>query len=352
MKRAILALTAVGFLLPWAEAGAGQEGLYIGGAAGVSLPRDSDTNDGTTDRTVDLDTGFGLSGSVGYAVGNGFRPEFELGYLSNDIDSVAGANAGGDIGVLKFMGNLLYDFRNTGLPITPYIGAGMGFARVDADGIDPFSNSRIDDSDMAFAYQAIAGASRSLNDKLDLTLDYRFVNVPDVGLKTDAGVGVDADYSSHVVMIGFRYSFGAPPKPVPAAAPKMEPKVEWKPQPAPAQAAPAPKPPRNYIVFFDWDRTDLRDDARQIIRTAVDNLDAVGGVVRIVLTGHADRSGPDAYNLRLSQRRADSVKKELQSLGVTKQEIGTVAKGETEPLVTTDDGVREPRNRRVEIVLQ
>lgn len=350
MKRAILGLTVAGFLLPCTAAVGGQEGPYIGGGAGVSLPLDSDTNDGTTDRTIELDTGFGLSGSVGYALGNGLRPEFEIGYLANDIDSVGGASAGGDVGVLKFMGNLLYDFRNTGLPITPYIGGGVGFARVNADGIDPFSNTRINDSDMAVAYQAIAGASHSLSDRLDLTLDYRFVNVPDVGLTTDSGVNVDADYATHLVMIGFRYSFGAPPKPAPTPAAAPQPQVEMKPKPEPTPAA--PKPPRNYIVFFDWDRADLRDDARQIIRTAVDNLDAVGGVVRIVLTGHADRSGPDAYNMGLSQRRANSVQKELQSLGVAKQEINTVAKGETEPLVATDDGVREPRNRRVEIVLQ
>lgn len=348
MKRAILAASVACLLLPCAAAAADQNGLYLGGAGGVSLPRDSDTSDVTGDRSVSLDTGFGLSGSVGYALPNGFRPEFELGYLANDVDSVGGTNARGDVGALKMMGNLLYDFRNTGLPVTPFIGGGLGFARVHADGIDPFSNTRIDDSDMGFAYQAIAGASRSLGDGLDLTLDYRFVNVPWLHLKTDSLAQVDAEYSTHVVMLGLRYTFGAPPKPEPKPAAQPAP----PPQP-PKQVAPAaPKPPRNYIVFFDWDRADLRDDARQIIRTAVDNLEAVGGVVRIVLTGHADRSGADAYNLKLSQRRADSVKAELQRLGVTTREISTVAKGEREPLVATDDGVREPRNRRVEIVLQ
>jgi len=320
----------------------------------VSIPRDSEANDGTTDRDIGLDIGYGLSGMLGYGFGNGFRGELELGHLANDVDSVTGAaNASGDVGVIKFMGNVLYDFHGSGLPVTPYVGFGLGGARVNADGIDPFSNTRLDDADVGFAYQAIAGAAHALSDRLNLTLDYRFFNVPDVDLRTDAGTKVDADYSSHVIMIGFRYSFGAPAPKMPDAKPVAQAAPEPKPAPpAPVVAPPKPKPPRNYVVFFDWDRTDLRDDARDIIRTAVDNLEAVGGVVRIVLTGHADRSGPDAYNLRLSQRRADSVKQELQRLGVSKQEISTIAKGESEPLVATDDGIREPRNRRVEIILE
>ncbi len=340
--------------IPW-MAHAQTDGAYLGGAAGVSLPLDSETNDGTAQRDVGLDIGYGLSGAVGYGFGNGFRMELELGFFSNDVDSVTGAaNASGDVDTLKLMGNVLYDFRNTGLPITPYLGLGLGGARVSADGIDPFSNTRIDDSDTAFAYQAIAGASYKLNDRVDLTLDYRFLNVPDVDLRTDAGTGVDAEYATHAVMFGLRYSFAAPKKavaPAPTPIPETAPKIEWKPTPEPAKK-PAPQAPRNYIVFFDWDRSDLRIDAREIIQTAAGNLNSAGGVVRIVLTGHADRSGPDRYNLGLSQRRADAVRAELRRLGIQDREIVTIAKGEREPLVATDDGVREPRNRRVEIVFE
>ncbi|HAD86247.1 MAG TPA: hypothetical protein DCG48_02695, partial [Rhodospirillaceae bacterium] len=74
-------------------------------------------------------------------------------------------------------------------------------------------------------------------------------------------------------------------------------------------------------------------------------------VTRIETTGHADRSGTDAYNLRLSQRRAESVKAELNRLGIPSGEILTRWKGEREPLVQTPDGAREPQNRRVEIIL-
>jgi OmpA-OmpF porin, OOP family len=102
-------------------------------------------------------------------------------------------------------------------------------------------------------------------------------------------------------------------------------------------------------VFFDWDSAVLTAEAQRIIRTAAD-ASKHGRVARIEVTGHADRSGPDAYNVRLSQRRADAVRAELVKNGVATGDIATFAKGESEPLVPTADGVREPQNRRVQIV--
>jgi outer membrane protein OmpA-like peptidoglycan-associated protein len=128
-----------------------------------------------------------------------------------------------------------------------------------------------------------------------------------------------------------------------------------QPQPAPAQApaaAPAaPAVPRTYLVFFDFDRSDIRPEARRIIETAAANR-KTANVTRLEVTGHADRSGPDRYNERLSMRRAEMVRAELVRLGVPENEIAIFAKGEREPLVQTADGVREPQNRRVEIVLK
>ncbi len=74
------------------------------------------------------------------------------------------------------------------------------------------------------------------------------------------------------------------------------------------------------------------------------------GNVRIVTTGHTDLSGSAAYNQGLSQRRADAVRAEQVRLGLTGYDIQTVARGESDPLVATPDGVREPQNRRVQIV--
>lgn len=130
-----------------------------------------------------------------------------------------------------------------------------------------------------------------------------------------------------------------------AVAPK--PVVE-APKSAPVVAAPAPA--RTYLVFFDWDRADITPEAMEILRNAASAAVQVDAV-RIDATGHADRSGSTGYNQRLSQRRADAVRQALISLGIPQSEIGVFAKGETDPLVPTPDGVREPQNRRVQIVL-
>jgi len=70
------------------------------------------------------------------------------------------------------------------------------------------------------------------------------------------------------------------------------------------------------------------------------------------VAGHADRSGTPQYNQGLSMRRAQAVAAELVRLGVKQQAIAISAFGDTRPLVPTAAGVREPQNRRVEIVLK
>ena len=104
-----------------------------------------------------------------------------------------------------------------------------------------------------------------------------------------------------------------------------------------------------FLVFFDWDKSVLTADAQRVLdqviareRNTTDGLH---------LIGHADRSGPDAYNMKLSQRRADSVKAYLVRNGIAANRITTEARGERDPLVQTADGVREPQNRRVAIYL-
>lgn len=107
---------------------------------------------------------------------------------------------------------------------------------------------------------------------------------------------------------------------------------------------------RSYLVFFDFDKSTLTPSAIDIIKKA--NAEAHTSIsdVSFSITGHADRSGADAYNMKLSQRRANSVKNELVKLDSSNNSIETVAKGESEPLVPTKDGVKEPQNRRVEII--
>ena len=136
-------------------------------------------------------------------------------------------------------------------------------------------------------------------------------------------------------MIGLRYNFNQPPPPPP---------------PAPA-AAPAPAPTRSYLVFFDWDKAALTDRARQIIKEAADNSTRVQ-YTRIEVNGYTDTSGTPKYNQGLSVRRAQAVAAELVKNGVPTNAITIQGFGDTHLLVPTGPGVREPQNRRVEIIIR
>ena len=121
-----------------------------------------------------------------------------------------------------------------------------------------------------------------------------------------------------------------------------------------AEAPPPPPaiaPARDYLVFFNFNKSDLTADAQAIIKTAADNAEK-SSVTKLSVTGHTDTVGSDAYNMRLSMRRAVSVQKELEHDGVPAGEIAIFAKGKHDLLVPTADGVKEPQNRRVQIVLE
>ena len=329
---------------------AAEDGFYIGAAAGVNFAQDSkfDLTTGS-DPSASHDTGLTGLASGGYKFESGLRLEAELGYRDSDVDEVGGVDGDGDVSAISLMGNALYDF-DLGSPITPYIGIGLGIAQVDFDGVSPVGGSAVDDDDTSIAYQGIAGASLRLTDQLDLTLDYRYFAAPDVELSLNSGGRADSSYKSHNIMLGLRFSFGAPaPAATPVQAPAPAPAPA--PEPEPAQAAPTAPVVRNFLVFFDWDRSELTPEALSIIASAAEAAQQAAPI-RIELTGHADRSGPRPYNQGLSQRRGDAVAAELVRLGIAPAEIGISARGEDDPLVPTPDGVREPQNRRVEIVLE
>ena len=153
---------------------------------------------------------------------------------------------------------------------------------------------------------------------------------------TPASFKLEKDYN-HTVLIGMRYAFGAAPAPAPMAPPA---------------AAVAPSPvSRSYLVFFDWDKADLTDRARQIVSEAAANSTKVQ-YTKLEVNGYTDTSGTAAYNQGLSVRRAQSVAAELVKDGVPKSAITIQGFGETHPLVPTGAGVREPQNRRVEIIIK
>ncbi len=106
--------------------------------------------------------------------------------------------------------------------------------------------------------------------------------------------------------------------------------------------------PKDFLVFFDWDKYNLTPEAMKIIADAVAAAKQ-SGAKSIKIVGHTDTSGSPAYNLRLSERRAQSVAAQMVRLGIPATSISTIGRGQQDLLVPTKDGVREPQNRRASI---
>jgi OOP family OmpA-OmpF porin len=106
-----------------------------------------------------------------------------------------------------------------------------------------------------------------------------------------------------------------------------------------------------YLVFFDWDSSVVGAGGASVLDAVVKEIKD-RGVKHITVVGHTDRSGPDDYNDKLAMRRANAIRQELVSRGISADMISVAGRGENELLVQTADGVREPANRRGVITFQ
>ncbi|MBV9248047.1 MAG: OmpA family protein [Acetobacteraceae bacterium] len=361
LSRAVL--TTILLTSPLAAVAQPIEGLYVGFGAGMVIPQNTraspDFPTGSTHLRLVENLGAGGVASVGYALGNGMRFEVEGDYLRNGIRQLGRtpfpAAADGTVRTYGVMANALFDM-DIGFPwLYPYIGLGAGYqwthlknlTVTQVDG--PFSYAT-NATAGAFAWQAIAGLSFPIPNMpgLSATTEYRFMQIlggekfDGAATFTAGGPAVPARIElhsqfDHAILIGVRYAFNVPPPPVPAA-------------PAPAAAA-APAPARSYLVFFDWDKANLTERARAIVKEAAENSTRVQ-YTRIEVNGYTDTSGTPRYNQGLSVRRARAVAAELVRNGVPQSAIAIKGFGETHLLVPTGPGVREPQNRRVEIIIQ
>ena len=353
------AVIAAGLVAGLCTAASAQtDGWYAGAEAGVNfVPKlKFDTTGNTWHQKQD--PGYAILGQVGYGFGK-IRLEGELGWRQNEInkfsDDFGDHSVDGNISGVSFMGNVYYDFVNSS-KWTPFVGAGIGGIDLNFDNLKAGGVPVTNDGDFVFAYQGIAGVSYAVNEQLSIKADYRYLGTVDGNYNLSSayagpnGVG-KGEYASHSVLVGFTWKFGAPAKQEvaqQAAAPVPAPAPAPAPAPKPVQAAPIPK---NFMIFFDFDKSDLTPEAKSILTQSVDaakKQNATG----FDLTGYTDTVGTTQYNQKLSERRAETAKKFLVSLGVPEKEIWTHGKGKTDLLVATKDGVREAQNRRVQIVLQ
>jgi outer membrane protein OmpA-like peptidoglycan-associated protein len=357
-------------------------GVSVGVPAVLANPVFANTNG-------DFKSSWGFAGvvSMGYGFGNGLRAEIEGDYRNNHIGGFTNSNFNGFGGISggtteqKYGGmfNVLYDFNGLTPWFVPYVGLGAGYAWNNekwhayntftitepacifgpAVGARTFlpgaATSAGKSTEGSFAYQAILGAAIPLPQimpGLAATVEYRFFGtagsnrsyggtstavststVAPVAFTNPTAIRLGNSYN-HSILVGLRYNFGVAPPPPPPPAP-------------PPVAAPA----RSYLVFFDWDKATLTDRARQIVREAADNSTKVQ-YTRIEVNGYTDTSGTPRYNRGLSIRRARAVQAELIKDGVPAGAITIQGFGETHLLVPTGPGVREPQNRRVEIIIR
>ena len=372
---------------------------YVGGDFGAMIVEDVGfdygiqpvvpAGGGTSQIVLNHDYGYDAALFVGYDLG-AFRIEAEVAYKRARVDDIEtavglpGAAAivgapltpdilpagGGRSSALSFMINGMLDFGDDD-GVSGFVGGGVGIARIDYNNVRAFSNqaAALDDSDTRFAWQVVAGLRQAISDNVDITLRYRFFNADNIRTVDFRGLESESRFRSHSLLGGITFNFGAPPAPEPippcpdgwtrdasgvcVAPPAPPPPPETKTCPngsviLATEECPAPPPIGPFIVFFDWDRDEITPAAAQILDNAAAAY-AQTGSASVTLAGHADRSGSDAYNVGLSQRRANNVRSYLAGRGVPDGSITTEAFGESRPLVDTADGVREPQNRRVEI---
>jgi len=138
------------------------------------------------------------------------------------------------------------------------------------------------------------------------------------------------------------------PAPAPAAAPAPAPRAAAPaPAPAPAPAA-ATKVTYAADTFFDFDKSVLKADGKAKLDDLAGKVKAINLEV-IIAVGHTDSVGADAYNQKLSVKRADAVKAYLVSKGIEKNRVYTEGKGEKQPVADNKTDAGRSKNRRVEI---
>lgn len=288
--------------------------------------------------TSAFDGGWTVLGAVGHGRDN-WRFELEGSYRFNAAASlvVGGTTIPGLAGEMteaSAMLNLIHDIPLAErLSLSVGIGAGGDHAdlKLNAPG-GTYSHEG-----WRFAYQGLVGLNRALDERLSLFVNYRFLNVTAGDYDDMPALRVEGeDLQKHAATVGLRFALAAP-----AAAPPV-------PEP-PRPPLPALPAEREFLVFFGFNSAKLSPQALETVRQAASAAMQLG-TANIRVVGHADRSGRPAYNKALSLRRAETVKAEMVREGVMGSAIRLRGLGESQPLVQTTDGTREPQNRRVQIV--
>jgi len=279
MKKLLLATAAL-IALPLAAHAQSQPtpGFYIGAEGGLNWMFNTTINVPGFGGAANVypTMGWAAGGMIGYDF-VGPRVELE-GVYRNNYATLSAAplgvpfTAGAHIEQTAIMANILYDFR-FGSPIVPYIGAGAGVSFVNAAALGGSTSST------QFAYQGIIGVGYEIDPMWRINIDGRYHGTTSPTINNPLIGGVTYNNNNISLMASVQLKFGAPAAPPP-------------PPPAAAVAPPS------FMVFFDWDRSNLSAQALNTIKRAAAAFKSKGNA-RITATGHTDTSGPEAYNMAL-----------------------------------------------------
>jgi OOP family OmpA-OmpF porin len=238
----------------------------------------------------------------------------------------------------------------------PFVVAGLGVAhnQVDYNGAGYTGQNKT-----SWAANVGVGAQYLITDNFGLQADVRYV-----WSKADAAPAfTDETIGNTYLNFGAIFKFGGPnPAPVVEPTPEPTPVAEVAPEPeapvGPAEPA-FEKVTLSAEVLFAFDKDLLKEDGKKILDSdVVEKLKAHPEVELVLITGHTDKIGDAGYNQKLSERRANSVKKYLISQGIEESRLHAVGKGETEPVVEVK-GLRGKKliealqpNRRVVVEIE
>lgn len=204
MKKKLAIIAGCWTILSAGAAQAAPDTAYFAVAAGPTWLDDATLSDASGSIDAEFDAGFGLVVALGHAF-DAVRAEIELGYRKNDIDSFGAMGfsvpASGDVTSKSVMANLYYDFTPEA-QWSPFLGAGLGVARVEVDNAAVMGIPLGNADDTVFAWQLMAGIGSKLTRSTTLDLSYRYHATSDPDFS-----GIEAEYDSHNIMAGIRVAF-------------------------------------------------------------------------------------------------------------------------------------------------
>ncbi len=316
-----------------------------------------------TDSDLDADNGAGAFISLGKELSPSWDLQGRLGYNRADEDTnIAGAS--GKYKSTQLGLDALYMFSRSNF--RPFLLAGLGATRNNLDYKIPGFD--VDGKKTSWLASLGLGAQYLFGDTFGLQADLRHQfsrgDAEIRNLTTGVKSGDSGSVGNTLLNLGGVFRFGAPAPVVAEPAPEPAP-IAAAPEPMP-EPAPAPEPVKctpqmdtitvDAAKLFGYDKANLQDEGKAALDEAAAKIKAAPEIKAVIVTGHTDRIGSEAYNQKLSERRANQVKDYLAAQGVDAAIIEAVGKGESEPVVQCAGNKATKKlisclqpNRRVEI---